>query len=315
MATSIIKNSSQTAKHHYVRTIVSSFFGFLALTLIIISIVVVWLDHTLTNTNQYVRTVAPLVKDPDVQQFVISKATESLTDNKDAPVHDVAVRLLGEAQVAGKTDDQLRAEVKPIVQASIQSVVISPQFATLWQNTNRDVHGQLLAQLKGGNETIKLNFQPLITGVISELSTTKLSFIKDNLDLPDDVGVVVITGRQLDTVRKVYDYFTKAMLALLLAAVLAAVLAVVISVHHWKTLRRIALSTGIFAAVLAMVLSASALIRPNGLDPAMQNMAAALVNGITLPLRTSLIVVAVVCITGAVVSKVCSSWTSKKSRV
>lgn len=312
MATSLLSSSQLSPKHHYIRTLISSLFGSVAASLIILSIVVVWLDRTLTNTDQYVKTVAPLVSEPDVQNFIINETSAALLDNKEAPVQEVALQVLGAEQTAGKTDVQLRAELTIEVKNNVRSVVTSPSFATLWEKSNRDVHGQLISQLTSKSETIKLDFHPVVVGLVDQLGTTKFAFVGDKLELKEEVGVVTVQGDQLDTVHKVYDYFKKAMLAIIACAILAGILAVIISIHHWKTFRRIAMSTGIFSASLAVMLSATSLIRLNGMDAEQQKIAAALVNGITADLRTALIVTAIVCIGGALISKVCVAVASRK---
>ncbi len=312
MATANTKATSTPKVHHYIRTTISSIFGFIALALIIVSILVVWLDQTLTNTNEYVKTVAPLVTKPAVQNFVVGKASSALLDNKDAPIQDIASMLLPADQVAGKTDAQLKAQITPIITDSLHSVLASPAFASLWRTNNRDIHAQLIAQLGSESQTIKLNFHPLITGVIDQLGTTKLGFVKDKLAPPADAGQVTIQGKQLANVRKVYNYFRTGMLVVIAAAIVASVLCVWISVHHIKTVRRIALMTGVFCALLAGLLSAASLIKTSG-DVQQQKFAAALVNGITHDLRLSLIVIAVLGIGGAISSKLYSSKFSRRS--
>jgi hypothetical protein len=305
-------NLGSSPKHHYVRTIFSSLFGFFALALIIVSILVVWLDGTISSTSQYTKTVAPLVADPDVQAFVVEKASGALLESKDAPIGDIALGLLGEAQVAGKTDEQLRTEVTPIVKENLKKVIASPAFAELWKANNSAIHAELIKQLKSSSPTIELDFRPLIEGVINELSTTDLAFIKDGIELKDDAGKITLKEKQLDNVRKVYDYFQKAMLAIVGLAVLASALCVIISVHHLKTMRRIALMTGIFAGILAAVLGAASLFKIGGDDLVQQKFAVALINGVTHDLRLSLIVIAVLGIGVAIGSKIYSVVSSKK---
>src|SRR5580765_5153003 len=164
MPTTKPSSVSQTTKHHYVRTLFSSFFGFIALALIIVSILVIWLNRTLTDTGQYVKTVAPLVTKPDVQNFVVDKASSALLDNNDAPIQDIASQLLTPDQIAGKTDEQLKAQVTPIVKDSLRSVVASPAFAVLWKTNNQQIHGQLISQLRSNSQTIQLNFHALNRG-------------------------------------------------------------------------------------------------------------------------------------------------------
>lgn len=306
-------NINTAPKHHYIRTIVSSLFGFLALALIIISILVVWVDHTVTNTDAYTKTVSPLVSDPDIQAFVVDRASSALLDNSEAPIRDIATELLGADVVARSADGQLKAAVTPIIKDSLTTVVSSSQFATLWSNSNREIHAQLISQLKGSAPNIQLNFHPLIVGAINQLAETKLGFIKDKLDLKADVGTVSVQGDQLEKARKVYDYFQKAMIAIIALAILCLTLCLIISVHHVKTARRIALMTGIFAALLASALSATSLVKPSGTDVAQQKFALALVDGITHDLRIILIVIAVVGIGSAIGSKLYTIIKAKRS--
>jgi hypothetical protein len=168
-----------------------------------------------------------------------------------------------------------------------------------------------MAQLGGDSQTIKLDFRPVITGLIDQLGNTKLGFVKDKFELKPDDGKVRIEGKQLDNARKVYDYFKKGMLAVVLMAALFTGLCIWVSVHHKKTARRIALLTGIFAALLASALTAASLIKTSS-DDTQQQFASALVNAITHDLRLSLIVVAVLGIGGAIGSKIYDVKFAKK---
>lgn len=312
MATKSQQNAKPSSSHHFIRTFFSSIIGSLALLLIILSIITVWINRTVTDTNTYVKTVAPLVLEADVQNFVVSKASEALLDNNDAPIRDIANELLTPNEIAGKTDEQLRTEIRPIIEESLSSVITSQSFANIWESNNRSIHTQLIFQLESDADEIKLDFHPLITGAIDQLKATKLAFVTDKLDIPVDAGQVTLEDKQLSNFRNVYDLFNKAMLALLIAAVAAVGLSVLISVHHLKTIRRISLLTGLFSAILAMMLSATSLISTGG-DELDKKMGIALVNGVTHDLRLSLIVIAVVGIGGAVGSKVYSVIKARKT--
>lgn len=315
MAKQTPKKPQPQEVHHYFRTFFASVFGFLAVSLLIVSILVVWLGSTLSNTNQYVKTVAPLVTKPEVRDFVTDKAEEALLDNKDAPVRDIAEQLLGPEKTAGKTDEQLRVEIKPIVDEALNKVISSEVFTNLWKETNRTIHAQLINQLNKNTDSFTLNLHPVIVGVIDELGTTRLSFIKDKLDVKEDMGVVKVEGKQLENVRNVYNYFKKAMIAIVACALLSFALCVLISVHHLKTLRRVALSIGIFSALLAMTLSATSLIKVNGTDAQQKQMALTLVDVITHDLRVTLIFIAVACIGGSIGSKVYAVMMTQKASV
>ena len=156
-----VKNQPITPKvHHYIRTTVSSFFGIVAVTLLLISILVFWVSQTVTNTDQYVKTVGPLVSKPEVQNFVSDKITDLIlgdvnmepknhqpqngpnqsnqNDNEGVPVRDLASQLLPAEQVAGKTDEQLKAEIKPaiIAEASWRRIATMTTPSTLRKPPN-----------------------------------------------------------------------------------------------------------------------------------------------------------------------------------
>lgn len=290
--------------HHYFRTLFSSLFGFIAMALIIVSIIVFWLNRTLTDTGQYVKTVAPLVSESDVQNFVVDKASNALIDSQNVPMQVIAAQILGVDQVIGKTDEQLRSDTMQAVKQSFKTAVASPAFATVWTNTNRNIHSNLIAQLGTNTPAIALNFQPIFTGVVDQLGTTKLAFVKDNLRLKTDAGVVILQGKQLDTLRNFYSSLKQAVPVVVGVTILSLLLCVLLSVHHMKTFRRVTLSTGIFTASLAILLGATSLINTGSSDILEQKMVEAIIKAATYNLRISLIIIAVLCIVSSVGSKI-----------
>jgi hypothetical protein len=173
----------------------------------------------------------------------------------------------------------------------------------LWEPSNREVHSQLIAQLEGDSEDFTLNFNPLIVVVFDQLGTTKLGFIKDQIELGPEVGVVKFEGANLDGMRNAYNYFQNAMIAIIVCAILSLVLCVLISVNHLKTLCRVALAVGIFTGILAASISATTLIKSDSVN-AEQKVAIAVMDATTRQLRISLIIISVICIAIAVGSKV-----------
>lgn len=296
----------QPVKHHRVRTFFAALFGFFAIGLIITSIIVVWLNATLTNTNQYVKTVTPIVRSQAVQKFVTTQVSDQILNGKDVPLYDFASQLLGQDEVAGKTDEQLKVAVTPIVKETIRGIVSSPSFAKLWENSNRTIHASFVSQLDSNSPTIKLNFQPVINGVIDQLTGTRLAFVKDHLQLDGNTGQIEFEGKGLDTVRRGYKYFKEATWLIVLVTLVFVILCVWLSVHHLRTIRRIALFTGLYAGILAILLSAGHLVKLPGNDPDQQQLIIALFESLTHQLSTALIVVAVIGIGGAIVSKVIS---------
>jgi len=119
MATQAV-GTAPTAPHH-VRTFFAAVFGIVAFVLILVSILVVWLNRTLLDTTTFVNTLSPVVQQVDVQNFIADKLAEQLLES--APTQDVAGMLLTESERAGKTEDQLKAALNPVIQGSLLQVV------------------------------------------------------------------------------------------------------------------------------------------------------------------------------------------------
>jgi hypothetical protein len=292
-----------TKTHHYVRTFFAAIFGFLSLNLIIFSILVVWLSATLTNTDQYVKTVTPIVSDKVVQEYVVGRVTTTILDNKDIPIDGLAENLLPEDQRSGKSNEELRVIIEPMIKESLSQILASPTFNKLWVDTNRSVHASLLSGVNSQSGDVVLNFRPVIVGVIDELGKTKFSFIKDKIDIPSDVGSLKIESTRLDKARHIYNYFKTARIALWACAFLSAVISVLLSVHHLKTLRRIGLFTGIFTGVQAILLSSTSLLKNLKGDATDKAMAIKVINLLVRDLRMSLIVISAVTLILAIGSK------------
>ncbi len=313
------KNSSSAPKsitqtplihvHHRIRTFFASVFGMIALLLIFVSTVVVWLNRTITNTGSYVTTVAPLVAQPDIQDFIAQKASQQIIDN--APTQDLANTLLTPADMAGQKTDQLKLLLQPVVQASVGQVIRSPQFAALWDNTNRSAHQQLIEQLKNGSSQISLDLSPVVSGVISQLKNTQLAPITNKISIKPDAGKLNLKGSGIDKAHTYYTWFQKGTLAIVVAALAASALCVLISVHHIKTMRRIVLGTGIIALVIALALQVPSFIALSGSNLIQQKATVALVHILFRRLQIASLVLGVGCVVLVIGSKIYSKLRTK----
>lgn len=291
-------------EHHYIRTFFSSLFGIIALNLVILSILVVWLNRTVTDTNTYVKTVTPLVDQPDIQNFLAAQATDNLLKN--APPAEVAAALLPAPDVKAKTAEQQAAEVKKIVNDSVLQIVDSPSFENVWISSNLSAHSGLVRQIDAGSKTLTLDLSPLVTGVVSELKETKLAPVSDQIDLPQDAGKLKLQGEGIAKFQDYYKKFKAGTWALVGITLVCITLCVWLSVHHARTARRILFGTGLSSLLLAAVISAPSFITLSGLDPVQRKAAVAFAEVLFRNLQVACIILGVVCILLAVGSKVFS---------
>ena len=297
---------SQTKQRHLVRTFFASLCGALAVALIMTSILAVWLNHTVTNTDAYTSAVGPLVSRPEIQNFVADRVTDQIVNS--SQVQDLAASLAPAAQKIGATPDELIAPVKAVVKTSVMQVVSSSSFAKTWEQTNRTAHKQLVTQLKSNSrEGLTLDLSPIINNIVDQLKTTRLAPVIDKIDLKASDAKIDLSGTGIDKAQQYYAWSQDAVIALVVLTIVLLVLAIVISVDHAKTVRRIVLATGIYAAILTIVLHSTAYITPSGADADAQKAGLVVAESLTKNLQTTTAVIAVACFIIFIASKLYAS--------
>lgn len=296
-------NTKPVHKHHVIRTLFASLFGTIAMALILVSIVVVWLNRTLTDTNTYVSTVSPLVAKPAIQNYVAQQASQQLISN--APIADLAQTLLPASVTANQTNEQLQTLVRPIVVSSVLQVIKSSSFAEVWQSTNQTAHAALVTQLDANSADLSLDLSPLVTNVITQLGTTQLAPAISHISIPTGTGKLDLTGSSIDKIHHYYVLFKQVTLVIVGATLLAIVLCVIISVHHFKTARRIVIGTGIIALVLALLIAVPGYVFESSSD-SQQSAIVAIGQTLTHNLMIVMFILAGVCILGGIGSEIYS---------
>jgi hypothetical protein len=143
------------------------------------SIGAVFVRNQVLDTNRYVATVAPLAREPVIQDAIANRLTAEVVTHVD---------LTGLAEQASAwlaqqgAPAQVNALVKPAVSGAesfihreIRRIVGTDQFAAAWDAANRVAHDQLVAVLTGGR-----------SGAVSSSGTT----------ITVDLGVFLGTVKQ-----------------------------------------------------------------------------------------------------------------------
>jgi hypothetical protein len=290
---------------HHVRTFFASVFGAVGIWLILTSILVVWLNQTLTNTNTFTSTVAPLITKPAIQNFVRQKVDTQII--QDTNFHELAAALLPASQIAGKTDAELQAIAAPFIDKNVAGVIQSQDFADLFRNTVQSAQKQLVTQLGGSSSKITLDLSPAVSGVISQLKQTELAPLSDQLNVKPGTGILNLSGSSIDKLHIIYKAFKAGTVVVLLLAVAAIGVSVWLSVRHGKTLRRILISVGILSLLTAAALQAPSFIT-FGTDPVTHAAIAVLVKTLLHNLQIFEIVIGTVCLVSAVISKLVAQY-------
>ena len=165
----------------------------------------VWADRVLSDTDQYVETVAPLADDPAVQAALAREVTDTVLQYVD--VEGVTKELLDTLAAQDNVPPRLAAAlpglaapitngVENFTRTQVNDFMASPQFATLWAQVNRIAHEQVVKLLEGNQggavsaqeDTITVNLGPIVAqvkerlvargfGLASNIPTVDKSFV------------------------------------------------------------------------------------------------------------------------------------------
>ena len=151
-----------------------------------ISTMGLWLRSQVTDTGKYVRTVAPLVSDPDVQDFVADRVTDRLFEEVD--VQTAIQQALPER--ASFLSGALTSGLQTVVREATLRVVESDQFAELWASANRLAHEQMVAVLTGKSSDVVSTKDGVVSLDLSGIANEVVSQLKSRgVDLFDSVNI------------------------------------------------------------------------------------------------------------------------------
>lgn len=199
--------SADTASGGRGRSVASFVALLLACVLAPLSVVSVWASTYVSDTDQYVATVAPLADDPEIQRAVAAEVTTAVLDAVDVETvtTDLLDTLASQDQVPPRVATALPALAGPITsgvegfaQTQVERVLASEQFATLWAEVNRRAHTQVVRLLEGDpdgavtaqDDTVTLNLAPIIERVKQELLDRGFT-LADNIPVVDRSFVLV----------------------------------------------------------------------------------------------------------------------------
>ncbi|MFJ4355848.1 hypothetical protein ACIP25_06075 [Streptomyces massasporeus] len=172
-------------RHRRARRAGSSLLLVLTLLLAPLAVVAAWVQDTVSDTDRYVETVAPLASEPAVQDVVIKRLTDQVVKNVDVKaVTDALVRTLQDAGAPPRAVDgadalegPLRDAVRTVVDRTVTGVITSDSFQQVWEGANRRSHAAVVNMLTGDREgavtaedgTVQLNVGEIVEQVRERL--------------------------------------------------------------------------------------------------------------------------------------------------
>jgi hypothetical protein len=243
----------------------------------IVTAIALWSHSLLFDSDKYVATVAPIIKDPQVTESLGKVIAEKT-------IEAVGLQELLEAELpsgAGSVAEPVTAQVQELLAEQVTKLLRTDQAYQAWESIQRFTHEHLIAilrdestviQLEG--ESVTLDLVPLIVAAIEKLEEILPGVIADRAPLPEfdptatveeqrqeladylgqpvdeDFGqIVLFEDERVEVVQqavKLFDVLVWALLGIAIAVVIAALL---ISPRRLRTL----LQLGVGAVIVVVV--------------------------------------------------------------
>jgi hypothetical protein len=184
-----------------------------------VAVVSAWAKSTLTDTDTFVATYAPLARNPELQGFVVDQATAAINQNVNIDQYVSVVvdgiKELGTRPRASAALDALKEPatqgVQTVIRNGVEDFVASEAFAQSWERALRVSHTQLLATLRNDPQalvtaqsdgTIGVQLGPIVEDVKAALLARNLS-IASRIP-PVDRTIPIAQSDQIPTVEAAY---------------------------------------------------------------------------------------------------------------
>jgi len=249
------------------RTIVAVLLIVLGCVLAPLAGVAVWARNQVTNTDRYVRTVAPLAADPAIQAAVADQITAQIFTYLDIQgLTNQTVDALAARGLRPRVADQLRGFAAPLasgiqsfVRTEVGKIVQSQAFADAWVQANRVAHQALVKALTGQGggavtvegDTVNLNLAPFIETVKQRLVASGFGLAAR---IPEvNASFVLFDVKNLTRARSAFDLLNTLGIWLPIIALVLLGVGVFVAKDHRRAL--VGAASGVAVAMVGLGLS------------------------------------------------------------
>jgi hypothetical protein len=249
------------------RTIVAVLLIVLGCVLAPLAGVAVWARNQVTNTDRYVRTVAPLAADPAIQAAVADQITAQIFTYLDVQgLTNQVVDALAARGLRPRVADQLRGFAAPLasgiqsfVRTEVGKIVQSQAFADAWVQANRVAHQALVKALTGQGggavtvegDTVNLNLAPFIETVKQRLVASGFGLAER---IPEvNASFVLFDVKNLTRARSAFDLLNTLGIWLPIIALVLLGVGVFVAKDHRRAL--VGAASGVAVAMVGLGLA------------------------------------------------------------
>ena len=248
--------------------------------LALVSVPAVWAANQVSNTDRYVANMAPLIRDPAIQQALSARITSEIESRLDvgALVSSTSAELASAhlpriSALLENFSGPITSGVNNLVATTVTRAVASPAVATLWDSANRTAHAGVVKVLSGqGNGSVDVVNGEVVLSLGPLITQVKQDLVARGLTIAEKIPTVnstfpLFAAPNLSKAQQGYRLLTtlKWVLPLLSIALLAA--GVWVARRHRRALVGAALGLSASMLVLAIALAIARTIYLNSVPP------------------------------------------------
>ncbi len=250
--------------HRRLRYAATSVLLVLAFVLSPLAVVAAWANSQVSDTDRYVQTVAPLAKEPSVQNAVTDRLTTHVVDNVDVNgITDALGKALAKADAPPAIVDKSHLLAGPLKNALttavhnvVDKVITSDQFAQLWNEANRRAHAAVVKTLTGeGNSAVQAKGDAVVLDLGTVVDKVKQKLVDEGYEkasnIPDtDKTITLLRTDKLDDAQDAMRLLDVVGTWLPVTTIVLAALAVWAAPAHRVTLMVAAIGIGVMMLLL-----------------------------------------------------------------
>ncbi|ASR35288.1 hypothetical protein BAY61_10100 [Prauserella marina] len=261
--------SRRSAPLRWLRSAGAGTLLFLGCLLVPVSLLAVWTHSQVADTDRFVATAAPLIREPAVRAVVTDRVTDAVFARID--VEGLAANAVGALAERGVPPavttaldgltGPLAAGVRDFVHERVAGLLSRPGIAELWERTIRVAHEQAHAVLSGESDavvvsggTVELDLAPFATAAKERLVAAGLTVAGRIPEVHPTIAIA--DASSLDKARRAYSAFDSLAAWLPWITVLVLALGVYVARGH----RRALVGAGAGIALSMLVLAGGLLV-------------------------------------------------------
>jgi len=251
------------------KSVLSAILIVLGCALAPVALATVWTNRQVADTDRFVATMGPLIRDASVQAALTNRVTDTVFTYVDVrALADEAVDALAAQGLPARLADRLHDltgplanSVREFVRSRVAGLFASEQFAQAWDSTIRVAHEQADRVLSGevsavaiSGDKVTLDLAPFIEAAKQQLVAAGLTAAERVPDVHPTIAIADAAG----LVKAQAAYTTLDRLATWLPWIAVALIA--LGVYLARSKRRALVAAGLGFAASMLVLGAALLI-------------------------------------------------------